>query len=190
MATSKQTLAGHTADTRSDTQCQRGNHYNHHNNHCHNHFIIIVIITVLITVIITVIIIFISIAIIIVIIIMIVRFIIKIPDGFPLESAGPVFCAGITMFSPLTNWGAIKVCCFLSWKLNKRIEFRKDMTLMFPCRHVFCTFLQLIYYLSKLSKQRAEHQSINFVLSGRDEGGCCWYRRPGTDGSSAGQGHG
>ena len=42
-------------------------------------------------------------------IIVIVRFIIKIPDGFPLESAGPVFCAGITMFSPLTNWGANKV---------------------------------------------------------------------------------
>ena len=30
-------------------------------------------------------------------------------DGFPLESAGPVFCAGITMFSPLTNYGADKV---------------------------------------------------------------------------------
>ena len=42
------------------------------------------------------------------IIMVIIRFIIKIPDGFPLESAGPVFCAGITMFSPLTNWGADK----------------------------------------------------------------------------------
>ena len=37
------------------------------------------------------------------------RFIIRIPDGFPLESAGPVFCAGITMYSPLTRWGADKV---------------------------------------------------------------------------------
>ena len=37
------------------------------------------------------------------------RFVIKVPDGFPLESAGPVFCAGITMFSPLTNYGADKV---------------------------------------------------------------------------------
>ena len=37
------------------------------------------------------------------------RFIIRVPDGFPLESAGPVFCAGITMFSPLTNYGADKV---------------------------------------------------------------------------------
>ena len=34
------------------------------------------------------------------------RFIVKIPDGFPLEAAGPVFCAGITMFSPLTKYGA------------------------------------------------------------------------------------
>ena len=28
----------------------------------------------------------------------------KIPDGFPLEAAGPVFCAGITMYSPLVQW--------------------------------------------------------------------------------------
>merc|ERR1719516_131103 len=34
------------------------------------------------------------------------RFILKIPDGYPLESAGPVFCAGITMFSPLQYWNA------------------------------------------------------------------------------------
>ena len=27
-----------------------------------------------------------------------------IPDGFPLEAAGPVFCAGITMYSPLVHW--------------------------------------------------------------------------------------
>ena len=32
----------------------------------------------------------------------------KIPDGYPLESAGPVFCAGVTMFSPLCNYGADK----------------------------------------------------------------------------------
>ena len=37
------------------------------------------------------------------------RFIIRVPDGFPLESAGPVFCAGITMFNPLTTYGADKV---------------------------------------------------------------------------------
>jgi len=36
------------------------------------------------------------------------RFIVKIPEGYPLESAGPVFCAGITMFSPLTKYGADK----------------------------------------------------------------------------------
>merc|ERR1719322_955966 len=29
-----------------------------------------------------------------------------IPDGFPLEAAGPVFCAGITMYSPLVHWKA------------------------------------------------------------------------------------
>ena len=32
------------------------------------------------------------------------RFVVKIPDGFPLEAAGPVFCAGVTMYSPLTYW--------------------------------------------------------------------------------------
>ena len=32
----------------------------------------------------------------------------KIPEGYPLESAGPVFCAGITMFSPLCKYGADK----------------------------------------------------------------------------------
>jgi len=36
------------------------------------------------------------------------RFILKIPEGYPLESAGPVFCAGITMFSPLINYGVDK----------------------------------------------------------------------------------
>jgi len=34
------------------------------------------------------------------------NFIVKIPDGFPLEAAGPVFCAGITMYSPLCYWKA------------------------------------------------------------------------------------
>ena len=29
------------------------------------------------------------------------RYVAKIPDGYPLEAAGPVFCAGITMYSPL-----------------------------------------------------------------------------------------
>jgi len=35
------------------------------------------------------------------------KFIIKIPDGYPMEAAGPVFCAGITMYSPLAQWKAI-----------------------------------------------------------------------------------
>lgn len=34
------------------------------------------------------------------------RFVVKIPDGFPLEAAGPVFCAGATMYSPLVYWKA------------------------------------------------------------------------------------
>merc|ERR1712126_361167 len=34
------------------------------------------------------------------------RYIVKIPDGYPLEAAGPVFCAGITMYSPLQYWNA------------------------------------------------------------------------------------
>ena len=32
------------------------------------------------------------------------RFLVKIPDSLPLECAGPVLCAGITMFSPLVQW--------------------------------------------------------------------------------------
>ena len=35
---------------------------------------------------------------------LVIRFIVTIPDGFPLEAAGPVFCAGITMYSPLVHW--------------------------------------------------------------------------------------
>jgi len=33
------------------------------------------------------------------------RFIIKIPDMYPLECSGPIFCAGITMYSPLKYYG-------------------------------------------------------------------------------------
>jgi uncharacterized zinc-type alcohol dehydrogenase-like protein len=36
------------------------------------------------------------------------RFIIKIPDSIPLEKAGPLMCAGITMYDPLRHWGATK----------------------------------------------------------------------------------
>jgi len=34
------------------------------------------------------------------------RFIIRIPHTYPLKYAGPIFCAGITMFSPLKYFGA------------------------------------------------------------------------------------
>lgn len=34
------------------------------------------------------------------------RFAIKIPDGVPLDSAGPLFCAGTTVFTPLRRYGA------------------------------------------------------------------------------------
>ena len=36
------------------------------------------------------------------------RFVSKIPQSFPLEKAGPCFCAGITMFTPLKEYGALK----------------------------------------------------------------------------------
>ena len=36
------------------------------------------------------------------------RFISLIPKSYPLEKAGPVFCGGITMFSPLFENGAFK----------------------------------------------------------------------------------
>ena len=31
----------------------------------------------------------------------------QIPKKFPLECAGPVFCAGITTYTPLKKWGAL-----------------------------------------------------------------------------------
>lgn len=34
------------------------------------------------------------------------HFIMKIPDAIPLEKAGPILCAGITMYDPLRHWGA------------------------------------------------------------------------------------
>jgi len=36
------------------------------------------------------------------------RFVSKIPDSYPLEKAAPVFCAGVTMFTPLIEHGAGK----------------------------------------------------------------------------------
>lgn len=32
---------------------------------------------------------------------------IKIPEGYPLEKAGPLLCAAITLFDPLKNWNAL-----------------------------------------------------------------------------------
>ncbi|MFE4545426.1 NAD(P)-dependent alcohol dehydrogenase [Arthrobacter sp. NPDC056727] len=34
------------------------------------------------------------------------NYVLRIPDGIPLESAAPLLCAGITMYSPLRNWNA------------------------------------------------------------------------------------
>ena len=34
------------------------------------------------------------------------KFLIVIPEEYPLEYAGPIFCAGITTYSPLVHWGA------------------------------------------------------------------------------------
>ncbi|MEN2738448.1 NAD(P)-dependent alcohol dehydrogenase [Microbacterium sp. X-17] len=33
------------------------------------------------------------------------RFVVRVPDGIPLENAAPLMCAGITLFSPLRQWG-------------------------------------------------------------------------------------
>lgn len=35
------------------------------------------------------------------------RFVIRVPESYPLELAGPIFCSGITMYSPLKHWGAM-----------------------------------------------------------------------------------
>jgi uncharacterized zinc-type alcohol dehydrogenase-like protein len=36
------------------------------------------------------------------------RYVMKIPDSLPLEKAGPLMCAAITMYDPLRHWGATK----------------------------------------------------------------------------------
>lgn len=36
------------------------------------------------------------------------HFVSKIPKSYPLEKAGPIFCAGITMYNPLKRFGADK----------------------------------------------------------------------------------
>ena len=35
------------------------------------------------------------------------HFLVKIPDGVPLEKAGPIMCAGTTMYDPLKHFGAV-----------------------------------------------------------------------------------
>lgn len=34
------------------------------------------------------------------------RFVVRIPNAIPLANAAPLFCAGITLYSPLRHWGA------------------------------------------------------------------------------------
>ena len=34
------------------------------------------------------------------------HFVLKIPDGIPLDKAGPILCAGITLYDALVHWGA------------------------------------------------------------------------------------
>jgi len=34
------------------------------------------------------------------------HFVLRIPDGIPLDKAGPILCAGITLYDPLVHWGA------------------------------------------------------------------------------------
>jgi len=35
------------------------------------------------------------------------RYVVRIPKSYPLAAAGPIFCAGITLFDPLVHWGAL-----------------------------------------------------------------------------------
>ena len=35
----------------------------------------------------------------------IIRYVVDIPQGYPLEAAGSLFCSAITMYSPLAHWG-------------------------------------------------------------------------------------
>ena len=32
----------------------------------------------------------------------------QIPKSYSLQAAGPIFCSGITMYTPLKQWGALK----------------------------------------------------------------------------------
>lgn len=36
------------------------------------------------------------------------KFVIKVPDNYPSEHAGVIFCAGVTLYDPLKHWGATK----------------------------------------------------------------------------------
>ena len=36
------------------------------------------------------------------------RFAVKIPEGAPMEKVAPLFCAGITVYDPMRQWGATK----------------------------------------------------------------------------------
>jgi alcohol dehydrogenase (NADP+) len=36
------------------------------------------------------------------------KFVIKVPENYPIESAGVILCAGITLYDPLKHWGALK----------------------------------------------------------------------------------
>jgi uncharacterized zinc-type alcohol dehydrogenase-like protein len=33
------------------------------------------------------------------------QFVVRIPEGYPLEAAGPIFCAGVTLYDPLRRYG-------------------------------------------------------------------------------------
>lgn len=36
------------------------------------------------------------------------KYVLKIPKSIPQESAGPILCAGVTMYNPLKRWGAVQ----------------------------------------------------------------------------------
>ena len=116
------------------------------------------------------------------------RYIVNIPEGFPLEAAGPVFCAGITMYSPLVHWKVRQ----WSWS---RVEVEEEMD-------------EVVISIAKIGQEetfmfwvRAFNHSTHQLWSSifclcvpgwwrRQEGGNHWHRGPGPDGGEAGQGDG
>ena len=70
------------------------------------------------------------------------RFISLIPKSYPLEKAGPVFCGGITMFSPLFENGAFKGKVKCPKIISSLIEFLRYWPKCLLFRTHFKSFTQ------------------------------------------------